>query len=167
MTASLDSETLARKVRDGFMGFRPQLEKWLPLAIDLHARFESLKTQKTSKTILGCSTWKQFCSDVLGYSQRHMRRLMKEDGLNPAAKYRNKTKPDEETKALAAPAAPSVRDAEWTDDDYIKTCVDFIISALRPLELDPQRFLRVANAIAQEVTGAFLSDDGHDSERSS
>jgi hypothetical protein len=155
MAASLDDEALANKVRDGVMALRTRAEKLRPFVVELHVRFESLKTQKAPKTIRNCANWQQFCDEVLGYSPRHMRRLM--EGSNPAAKYRNKTQPSEKPNGLATPAVPSVRDADWADDDYIKTCVDFVMSTLRPLESDPQRFLRVAHAIAQEI-----AEDGHD-----
>jgi hypothetical protein len=110
--ASLDSETLAAKVRDGLAAFRPQFERWLPLVIELRSRFEALKKEK-ARTILGCSTWTQFCSEVLDYSDRHLRRLM--GGANPAVKYRNRTKRRPKAKAFSASVvtAPSGRDADW------------------------------------------------------
>jgi hypothetical protein len=156
--ASLDSETLAEMVRDGLAEFRPKLEKWLPLAIELHSRFETLKAEKPGTTILRCSTWAQFCTEILNYSNRHMRRLM--EGTNPAVKYRNKGQRRGGTKPLASsiPAAQLERNTDWTDDDYVKTCVRLVESTLRPLESDPPRFHRVALAIAREIAGDFLND---------
>lgn len=153
---SLDSETLAAMVRDGLAEFRPKLEKWLPLAVELHSRFEALKKEKTRTSILGCSSWAQFCTEVLHYSDRHMRRLM--EGTNPAVKYRNKGDHRKKTKVFAPTAVttPLMRNADWTDDDYVKTCVRLVESTLRPLESDPPRFHRVAVAIAQEIAGDFL-----------
>jgi hypothetical protein len=58
------------------------------------------------------------------------------------------------------PAMPSALNADSTDNEYIKTCVRFIESTLRPLESDPQRFHRVAVAIAQEIVGEAGSPDG-------
>jgi hypothetical protein len=56
------------------------------------------------------------------------------------------------------PTTPPTDFADWTDNQFIKTCVEFIETTLRPLECDPQRFYRVAVAIAQEI----LDDAGSD-----
>jgi hypothetical protein len=49
----------------------------------------------------------------------------------------------------------------WTDNVYIKACVEFIGSRLQPLESDPNRFATVATAIAQEILGRVGKwDDG-------
>jgi hypothetical protein len=162
VSASVDSETLAVMVRNGLAAFRPQFEKWLPLAIELHSRFEVLKQEKTHQTILGCATWAQFCVNVLDYSERHMRRLM--EGANPAEKYRNKTATIKKTVALptSAIAVPLARDCQWTDNEYVRSCVGFVESTLRPLEVDPQRFHRVAVAIAREIAGDMFGDEGGD-----
>jgi len=53
---------------------------------------------------------------------------------------------------------PTKDTADWTDNLYVKTCVDFFESTLRPLESDPQRFHRVAMAIAQEILGEMGSE---------
>jgi hypothetical protein len=162
MSASVDSEALAIRVRDGLVAFRSQFEKWLPLAIELHSRFEVLKQEKTHQTILGCSTWAQFCVNVLDYSERHMRRLM--EGANPAVKYRNKTATIKKTVALptSTVAVPLARNCQWTDNEYVRSCVGFVESTLRPLESDPQRFHRVAVAIAREIAGDMLGDEESD-----
>jgi hypothetical protein len=163
MSASVDSETLAVMVRDGLATFRRRFEKWLPLAIELHSRFEVLKRENAHQTILGCATWGQFCEEVLDYSERHMRRLM--EGANPAAKYRNKTAAI--TKMVALPtsaiAVPLARDCQWTDNEYIRTIVDFAESTLEPLESDPQRHHRVAVKAARKIARDFLDDEGSDS----
>jgi hypothetical protein len=160
--ASLGSETLAVMVRDGLAAFRPQVEKWLSLVIELHSRFEVLKHEKAHQTIHGCATWGQFCEKVLRYSERHVRRLM--EGTNPAAKYRNKTATIKKTAALptSTVAVPLARNCQWTDNEYIRTCVDFVGSTLEPLESDPQRFHRVAVCIARKIAGDFLDDEGSD-----
>jgi len=58
------------------------------------------------------------------------------------------------------PTVPSASNADWTDNEYIKTCVRFIESTLRPLESDPQRFHRVALAIAQDIVGETEKPNG-------
>jgi hypothetical protein len=57
------------------------------------------------------------------------------------------------------PTTPPTDTADWTDNQYIKMCVDFIETTLRPLECDPQRFHRVAVAIAHEILGELGSED--------
>jgi hypothetical protein len=49
------------------------------------------------------------------------------------------------------PPMPTADNPGWTDDEYVKACVRFIASSLRPLESDPKRFHRVALAIAREI----------------
>jgi hypothetical protein len=153
--ASVDSETLAVMVRDGLAAFRPRVEKWLSLAIELRARFEALKK---GERIMGHHIWSQFCVNVLDYSERHMRRLM--EGTNPAAKYRNKTATIKKMVALptSAIAVPLARDCHWTDNEYIRTIVDFAESTLEPLESDPQRHHRVAVIAARKIAGDFLDE---------
>lgn len=63
------------------------------------------------------------------------------------------------------PTVPSADNADWTDNEYIKTCVRFIESTLLPLESDPQRFHRVALAIAHEILGEAGSLDDRTAER--
>jgi len=49
----------------------------------------------------------------------------------------------------------------WTDNAYIKACVEFISSRLQPLESDPKRLATVATAIAQEILDKVSKrDDG-------
>lgn len=165
MAASLADEQLAIRVRDGLAAFRPRYEEWRPFAIELHARFEARKKAGSGTEILGCRTWKQFCEEVLHYSARHVRRLM--EGENPAGKYRNQTPRNVKTvpsqpsafaeSTFAGTVPPSV---EWSDSKIIRTCVRFVQSVLKPLErLDPQRFHRLAVAIAKEIAGDFVQDD--------
>jgi len=37
--------------------------------------------------ILGCSTWSEYCQNVLGYSESHVRNMMAQSGNNPAKKF--------------------------------------------------------------------------------
>ncbi len=159
MAASLTDDQLAIKVRDGLAAFRPQYDDWRPFAIELHARFEARKNDRSGKEILGCRTWEEFCEQALGYSTRHVRRLMGAD--NPAGKYRNKTRSRNEMErsersAVGAHVNPT---ADWSDAKYIDTCVRFVASTLKPVESDPPRFHRLAVAIAKAIAGDFLQDD--------
>jgi hypothetical protein len=61
---------------------------------------------------------------------------------------------------------PTTDTADWTDNIYVKTCVDFIESTLRPLESDPQRFHRVAVAIAEEILGSMGNEHSTDVQHS-
>ncbi len=58
------------------------------------------------------------------------------------------------------PTLPTGDDANWTDNGYIQTCLRFFESTLRPLESDPQRFHRIAKAIAQEILGEMENLNG-------
>jgi hypothetical protein len=56
---------------------------------------------------------------------------------------------------------PPADTANWTDNTYIHICVEFIGCTLEPLDSDPQRFHRVAVAIAHEILDEASSpDDG-------
>ena len=61
---------------------------------------------------------------------------------------------------------PTTDTADWTDNIYVKTCVDFIESTLRSLESDPQRFHQVAVAIAQEILGDMGNEHSTDMQQS-
>jgi hypothetical protein len=58
------------------------------------------------------------------------------------------------------PPMPSADNPDWTDDEYVKACVRFITSTLRPLESDPKRFHRVTLAIAREINPEAENDYG-------
>lgn len=158
MSTSVDDEELAVMVRDGFVTLRPQLEEWLPRAIELHARFEARKRAKERSTIMGCRTWAQFCKQILSYSDRQIRRLM--EGVNPASKYGNRPEHRSEVNRLAGPtpagiAATVDRSTDWTADEYVQKCVGFITTTLRPLESDSQLYEHVVQGIAKEILSAL------------
>lgn len=67
------------------------------------------------------------------------------------AKMDDKSPQPKLTQSL--PMSPPEDTNNWSDNQYIEKCVQFIESTLRPLESDPQRFHRVATAIAEEVFG--------------
>lgn len=58
------------------------------------------------------------------------------------------------------PMSPPADTADWTDNQYIEKCVQFVESTLKPLESDPQRFVRVATAVAAEINGELENDHG-------
>jgi hypothetical protein len=129
-------------------------------AIALHTRFEALKEERSDREILSCRTWAQFCDEVLGYSARHVRRLMGAE--NPAGKYRNKTRRGAETEGFdrSEDTGAAMPSAVWSDAKFINTCVRFVQRTLKPLETsDPQRFHRLAVAIAKAIAEDFLEDD--------
>jgi hypothetical protein len=39
------------------------------------------------ETILGCSTWRAYCQNILGYSESHVRNMLAKSGGNPASKF--------------------------------------------------------------------------------
>lgn len=135
---------------------------------------------RKGERIQGCATAKDWCRAALGVSYERVRqlrtahvylaepiaivtgneeallltdgkKLVSPSGANPelnhdGQKHRPKLK-------QTLPTLPSALTADSTDNEYIKTCVRFIESTLRPLESEPQRFRRVAVAIAQEILG--------------
>lgn len=138
MSASLDNERLAIRVLNGFVTLRPKLEEWLPLAIELRSRFETLRKERKGATILDCGTWEQFCKEKLGYSDRHVRRLM------------------------AANPATDIYARDLTDDEYFKKGVRAVHSVLRPLKSDPLRIIGIAKKIAAQIREDFFCEDDDD-----
>jgi len=140
------------------------------LAKEMKRKFSLLDRKKqvngTYKTIRGFTSFEKWFTHATGKSvrmayyvleteeQKHKRNT---DRRANASEGVAQTEMEEETPPpkpkQPLPTVPSARNAEWTDDEYIATCVRFIESTLRPLESDPQRFVRVATAIAQEILG--------------
>lgn len=181
MATSLTNEQLAKKVLDKWKTFRPRFEEWMPLAIKLHERFEELKKEKSQKTILGCRTWREFCDKKLGYSDRHVRRLM--EGENPAKKFRPRA-PHRKTSNLldhseqvddqvidveAGPLdpgltriAPLIRanSSGQPDQYYIDACVRSFREILQPLKIsDYERFCKVVTSVGRAITDDLLPKD--------
>jgi hypothetical protein len=148
--AALTNEALASEFMRRYASIGRRLTELRPVYVELRNRFFKLPK---GGSIMGCGTWTEFCGNHLKFSDRHVRRLI--EGDNPATeRHRGK----KETHSLPKPSSslpevPPARNADWTDNDYIKTCVQFVGSTLRPLESEPQRFHRVAVAIAQEIAG--------------
>ena len=147
---SMDNEALAGEFKRRYGAIGKRLTELRPVYIELRKRFFKLAK---GRSIMGCETWTDFCEQHLKYSDRHVRRLI--EGDNPASdKHRAKKEPESLPKpSQLLPDMPSARNADWTDNEYVKTCVQFVGSTLRPLESDPQRFHRIAVAIAQEIAG--------------
>lgn len=68
-----------------------------------------------------------------------------------ASKNADQAETDEETPPIAD-------SADWTDSEYIESCVRFVLTTLKPLESEPQRFAIVAAAIAAEIVGEKGND---------
>jgi hypothetical protein len=147
---SMDDESLAGEFKRRYDIIGKRLMELRPICVELRNRFFKLPK---GGSIMGCKTWTGFCEQHLKYSGRHVRRLI--EGDNPAT---DKHRPKNETDSLPKPSQslpdmPPAHNADWTDNEYIKICVRFVGSTLRPLESDPQRFHHVAVAIAQEIAG--------------
>jgi len=153
---SMDNEALASQFLRQYKAIGKRLTVLRPFYVELRNRFFNLSK---GGSIMGCKTWTEFCEKHLKYSDRHVRRLI--EGDNPATeKHGTKQKPVALPKpSQSLPTMPSARNADWTDNTYIKTCVQFVASTLKPLESDPQRFAQVAAAIAAGIVGDLANDD--------
>jgi hypothetical protein len=148
----LHDEALAKEFLQQYGVIGRGIEELRPLYAELRRRFFKRTQLNSAGTIMGCKTWTEFCQTHLKYSDRHVRRLI--EGDNPATKKQGLKA---ETVALpkptqSLPANPPPDTANWTDNTYVRRCIDFIVSTLRPLESDPQRFSKVALDITNEIT---------------
>jgi hypothetical protein len=71
----------AAQLRDKFKDFMVQ-----SFALLGQVRQDFLDKGK-DETILGCSTWRAYCQNVLGYSESHVRNMLAKSGNNPASKF--------------------------------------------------------------------------------
>ncbi|MGA2431480.1 MAG: hypothetical protein ABSH13_23495 [Candidatus Acidiferrum sp.] len=71
----------AARLRDNFKDFMVQ-----SFALLGQVRQDFLDKGK-DETILGCSTWRAYCQNVLGYSESHVRNMLAKFGNNPASKF--------------------------------------------------------------------------------
>jgi hypothetical protein len=160
ISASLDNEKLAVRFINCFASLRTELQQWLPLAIELRSRFETLRRKRKGDMILGCRTWEQFCQEKLGYSDRHVRWLM--HGANPATQiYGNKKQPG---KTKRGQSASSAAGEDLTDEQYVEKGVRAVNLTLRPLESNPPRFTRVGLKIVAQLREDFAVDTDGDSD---
>jgi hypothetical protein len=159
----LDDEQLATMVNEGAVRLAVFSEALKPYYLELRERFH----KKSDEALIhGCKTWNEYCEKVLDRTRRAINYWLA--GGNPSEKRNSRKNGTKEQGTREAPEGdgahrpkltqqlatiPTTDTADWTDNAYVKTCVDFFESTLRPLESDPQRFHRVAVAIAQEILG--------------
>lgn len=150
---------LHRKFKDVVESLRPVFER-------VRHGFAHLKK---GETIMGERTGPEWAKRYVGVSYDWLCRCLNPrkagnvplpDGtvvVTPVAASTDANRAEESNQLFRVqqplPAIPSTKDLDWTDDEYVKACVRFITSTLRPLESDPRRFHRVALAIAQEIAG--------------
>lgn len=161
----LDDEQLASFVASAAVEIAVFCEALKPYYLKLRGRFH----RKPKKVLIhGCKTWNEYCEKVLVRTRRAINYWLA--GGNPSEKRKSRKNGTKEQGTGEAPAPeddsvhrpkltqklttiPTTDTADWTDNLYVKTCVDFFKSTLRPLESDPDRFHRVAMAVAQEILG--------------
>jgi len=149
---------LHRKFKDLVKGMRPVFER---------VRFGFAHLRK-GETVMGERTGPAWAKRYIGLTYDHLCRclhppkgtLLLPDGTevlvpSTAKSDRSRKNQEQERPKLTQKLTtiPTSDTADWTDNAYVKTCVDFLESTLRPLESDPLRFHRIAVAIAQEILG--------------
>ncbi len=115
-----------------------------PYLIEVHTRF--IQKRAAGRPFLGYTDWDKFCPDFFNYTGRHVRRIINGEGLPKPRKTLPLTTPKRQTVSLS-------KTAVWTDHDFIHKCAQSIKEILQPLESDPPRYAKVADAIAEEITG--------------
>lgn len=166
----LDDEQLATIVSEEAVRLAVFSEALKPYYLELRERFH----KKSEEALIhGCKTWNEYCEKVLDRTRRAINYWLA--GGNPSEKRdsrKNGTKKQGVGEASAPEGdgahrpkltqklttIPATDTADWTDNAYVKTCVDFFEATLRPLESDPQRFHRVAVAVAQEILGDMRNE---------
>ena len=154
-----DANTLHRKFKELVQQMRPVFER-------VREGFAHLKK---GETIMGEETGPAWADKYLGVTYDWLCRclntpqagtLLLTDGTKVVSPSDSTTeagdvnkKPRRRKLKQAIPTVPATLTADSTDSEFIKTCVRLIESTLRPLESDPQRFHRIAVAIAQEILG--------------
>jgi hypothetical protein len=116
-----------------------------PYLIEVHTRF--IQKKATRQPLLGYRDWDRFCLDFFGYTSRHVRRIISGEAL---------PKPPKKSLSASGPAlasAPLPNTVVWTDHDFIHKGAQAIKQILHPLEADGPRYAKVAQAIADEITG--------------
>jgi hypothetical protein len=148
------------------------------LAKEMKRKFSLLGRKKVNgrrKTIRGFTSFEEWFTHATGKSvrlayylleteeQKHQRNAERRAKEKKSAKQgpppegTTRPKPNQ-----SLPTSPTANTADWTDNEYIKLCVQFVQSTLRPLEPAPQRFVRVAAAIAAEIVEGMENDLGND-----
>jgi hypothetical protein len=145
--------------------FRDVVEQMRPVFERVRTGFAHLRKDET---IMGERTGPAWAMKYIGLSYDYLCRrlnppkgtLLLPDGTRvvaPSAGKSDHSQEKEETPrpklTQKLPTIPTADTADWTDNAYIKTCMDFFESTLRPLESDPGRFHLVATAIAYQILG--------------
>jgi hypothetical protein len=175
----MDGETVGLYFEQNWKHMTGNVYGMAYLAKEMKRKFSLLDRKKqvdgTYKTIRGFTSFEKWFTHATGKSvrmayyvleteeQKHKRNSDRRANANKSATPAPVEAEMEEETPLpkltqSLPTTPSARNADWTDNEYIKLCVQFVESTLRPLESDPQRFVRVAAAIAAEIVGEMEND---------
>lgn len=153
-----EAQVLHRKFKDVVTKMRPVFER-------VREGFAHLKK---GETIMGERTAEAWATKYIGVSYdwlcrclnpRKTKTLLLTDGskvLAPSAAQTDES-PEGQLKGRGA-KQPSTPTSDWTDEKFVRECVRLVTSTLRPLESDPQRFMRVVKAVANEILGDMNSD---------
>jgi hypothetical protein len=148
------------------------------LVKEMKRKFNLLDRKKqvdgTYKKIRGFTSFDKWFTSLTGKSRRLAYYLLEtEEKKNErnanrranASKSTAQAGMDEETllpnSAQSLPTSAAANSAVWTDSEYIEACVQFVKTTLKPLESDPQRFARIAAAVAAEIVGEKGNDLGN------
>jgi len=158
-----DEETTIREFVTKSKALDAPLSELIALAIKVKTVFASKR--RGSPVVFDGQPYMNFDEFVeknLPMTGRTMRRALAKEGKTDQRFANKQVKPSaslDEQKPLFKKGFEAGKKAgqqptdtvDWTDNKFIKTCLDFVGSTLQPLESDPKRFATVANAIAQEI----------------
>jgi hypothetical protein len=173
----LDGEVLGEFIERNWNSVTGTTLGLVYLVKEMKRKFNLLDRKKqvdgTYKQIRGFTSFDKWFTSFTGKSRRLAYYLLeteeqkhKRTADRRANASKDTTQSDTEAETTlpkltqSLPTMPLARNADWTDNEYITTCVRFIESTLRQLESDPQRFHRVAVAIAAEIVGEMENDCG-------
>lgn len=148
---SEQATALHRKFKDVVEEMRPVFER-------VREGFAHLRK---GETVMGETTGDAWAQKHLGITYNWLCRCLNQPKagkllLSDGTKVLN-PQPSKRNRSHSKP--PIAETVEWTDNQYIRTCVRFIATTLKPLESDPQRFIRLAEAIAAEILGDLRDGD--------
>jgi hypothetical protein len=112
ITASMDSESLGAFVRDGLVGVATKLVEIKPYVEELWIRFER------GEVILGCSTRKEFCQQVLQRTPRAVRYML--EGGNH--KRGETVSPPESPSPVESPVSGKSTSSDSESDIWLESC---------------------------------------------
>jgi len=136
--------------------------KFLGDHVDLIVRVrQDFLDKPTSENIMGCSTWGEYCRNVLGYSEQHIRRLIA--GRNPATKIFDGSKgrtPLITENVIAPPAreecGDAVLDALVNEQNYL------IYQIAVNGDKDGQLLLKAASLEGKAIRHIWSQQEPHD-----